>query len=169
MFPSQSPCEVGAEVVSLEVRLVVESPWLRALLCDDVHHTAAGIAAIERTGCSPHYLDVLHARHVQTGEVDVVQRLARQAFAIHEEEDALPAETAHVQVFLLVHGEGELHARQFLLEEPFDVGSIGLFDVSSGDEACLDGSVLQQFGSARASHHHVVQVEGGVLLGMDKK
>ena len=139
-------------------------PRFSALLGDDIDDTSRGIAAVESTGCTFHYLYALHIAHVQSGEVNVIHCLPCQPLAVDEEQHALSAESVHVEMPLLVHGVGELYPRHLFLHEVFHVGRIRLLYVCHGDEPCSHRCVFQEFGCASACHHNVVQQVNSVSL-----
>ena len=60
---------------------------------------------------------------------------------------------------LLVHGIGELHTGQFLLQEVFHICGVGAGYVSGCYDAGLYGGVLKKLRCACACHHHGVEVE----------
>ena len=64
---------------------------------------------------------------------------------------------------LLVHGVGELHPWQLLLQEILHIGGILASDVSGRDDAGLDGSLLQKLRCARTCYNHL----GETVLGED--
>ena len=157
-----------ALVVVLGVACVhVQRPRLGGVLRDDVHHAARSTTAVQRRRCAFHYLDTLHASHKQTREVDIVHRLACETLAVYEEEDALSAESGEVEVGLLVHRVGELHAGQLLLQQILHVRGIGAGYVARRDDTCLYRCILQELRCACAGHHHFLQfvvAEDGVEL-----
>ena len=53
-------------IVARESGVEVDMPWFSALLGDDIDDTSRGIAAVESTGCTFHYLYALHIAHVKT-------------------------------------------------------------------------------------------------------
>ena len=113
-----SPVESRRAAVPLFVVRAVASvdiyrPRLLRLAADDIHHAAHGIRAVERRRSPFHDFDALHVIHVQAAVIHVVERFARQALPVDEEQHRVAAESSHVERGLLVHRIGKLDARQF--------------------------------------------------------
>ena len=100
-------------------------------------------------------IDIVHG---ETREVDIVHRFARQSLTIDEHQHALAAKSGEVHVRLLVHGIGEFHTRQDVLQQVLQVGGIGLGNLRSRDDFGQYGRVEQQFGRARPGDDHGVEL-----------
>ena len=155
---TQALAQIVALLVVVGVAAVgVERPGHGVLTRDDVDDAAGGAAAVERRSGALNDLHTLHIVHREAREVDVVQGLARQRFAVNQEEDAQAGEAREVHRDLLVHGVGELHAGQLRLQEVLNVGGVGLENLLARDDARLYGRLLKQSGRARARHHDGVE------------
>ena len=81
---TESDCPSVALVVVRAIASVqVEVPRFFGFLADDVDDSPYGIRAVERRCRSFYDFDAFHIVQVQAAVVDVVQSLARQAFAVH--------------------------------------------------------------------------------------
>ena len=62
-------------------------------------------------------------------------------------------------MYLLVHGVGELHTRQDLLQEVAQIGGIGLGDVGCRDELRQHGGVGEQLRRACTRHDDLLHFD----------
>ena len=124
--------------------IYIDRPWGQVLLTDDVDHATDGIGAIEGRRCPFHNLDTSYMVEVQAVIVSVVHRLTRQAFAVHQEEDSITTEAAHVECGLLTHGKAELQTRNFLCQQLLNISCIRDLDVMACNQTCHHRSILQR-------------------------